>query len=316
MSLLIVGLDNTIVNVALPSIQHDLHATVSGLQWTIDAYTLVLASLLMLSGSTADRFGRRRMFSDRPRAVHARFAAVQHGARTRLAHRVPDGPGGRRLDAQPGRDVDHHERVHRPARTRPGDRRVGRRRRHQPALGPVVGGALVDSVGWRSIFWINVPIGLVALALTLRFVPESRPRSPDALDPVGQAAGPRAPGSLTFGIIEGPGRGWGSPLIIACFAVSAAALVGFIAYEPRRRGAADRPAVLPQRPVRRRHVIAVCAFAALAAFLFLNTLYLQNVRGSQPLPGRSRHAAVRRDDGRLGRSPGGSSAAGAPGSRW
>ncbi len=132
MSLFIVGLDNTIVNVALPSIRNDLHASVSGLQWTIDAYTVVLASLLMLSGSTADRLGRRRTFQTGLVHLHARLAAVQPGAEPGLAGGVPDAAGGRRLDAQPGRDVDHHQHLHRPARAGPGDRRLGRRRRDQP----------------------------------------------------------------------------------------------------------------------------------------------------------------------------------------
>ena len=89
MSLFIVGLDSTIVNVALPSIRRELHASVSGLQWTIDAYALVLASLLMLSGSTADRLGRRRDVPGGPGRVHARLAAVQPGPGPRLAGRLP-----------------------------------------------------------------------------------------------------------------------------------------------------------------------------------------------------------------------------------
>ena len=115
MSILLVSLDNTIVNVALPTIHRDLGASLSQLQWIIDAYTVVLATLLILSGSIADRIGRKRVFGDRPRAVLARLAPVQRRALTRLADRVPRSSGRGRLDAQPGRDVDHPQRLHRPA---------------------------------------------------------------------------------------------------------------------------------------------------------------------------------------------------------
>ncbi len=115
MSLLIVGLDTTIVNVALPSIHRSLNASVSGLQWTIDAYTLVIASLLMLSGSTADRLGRKRVFQDRTGRVHTRLGPVRGGAEPRRADRRARAAGDRRLDAQPGRDVDHPQRLRGPA---------------------------------------------------------------------------------------------------------------------------------------------------------------------------------------------------------
>ncbi len=115
MSLLIVGLDNTIVNVALPSIGRELKTTVSGLQWTVDAYTLVLASLLMLSGSMADRLGRRRVFQAGLTLFTGALAAVQRRSEPRLADRLSHAAGDRRLDAQPGRDVDHSQRLHRRA---------------------------------------------------------------------------------------------------------------------------------------------------------------------------------------------------------
>ena len=136
MSLLIVGLDSTIVNVALPSIQRDLHASVSGLQWTVDAYTLVLASLLMLSGSTADRVGRRRTFQTGLAVFTLGSLLCSLAPGPGLAGRVPDAAGRRRLDAQPGRHVDHHEHLHRARRAGPRDRRLGRRGRHQHGARP------------------------------------------------------------------------------------------------------------------------------------------------------------------------------------
>jgi EmrB/QacA subfamily drug resistance transporter len=150
------------------------------------------------------------------------------------------------------------------------------------ALGPIVGGALVDSIGWRSIFWINVPVGVAALVLTRFFVPESRAAHPRRLDPGGQALVLVFLAALTGAIIEGPGRGWSSPLIIVCFVVAAAALAGFVAYERRIPEPLIDPRFFRSVPFSSATVIAVCAFAALSGFLFLNTLYLQNVRGFTP----------------------------------
>ena len=92
------------------------------------------------------------------------------------------------------------------------------------ALGPIVGGALVSAIGWRSIFWINIPLGLAAIALTLRFIPESRAPRPRRFDPVGQVLVIVLLATLTYGIIEAPSRGWTSPVILAAFAASGAAL--------------------------------------------------------------------------------------------
>ena len=214
MSLLIVGLDNTIVNVALPSLQRDLHASVSGLQWTVDAYTLVLASLLMLSGSTADRLGRRRIFQTGlvVFSVGSLLCSLAPGLGWLVVFRMVQAVGGSMLNPVAMSIITN-------VFTDPKERAraigvwggvVG----ISLALGPIVGGALVDSVGWRSIFWINVPVGMAALLLTALFVPESRADHPRRPDLVGQALVLVFLLTLTFGIIEGPGRGWTSPLIL------------------------------------------------------------------------------------------------------
>ena len=174
----------------------------------------------------------------------------------RLADRVPDGAGGRRLDAQPGRHVDHHQHLHRPARTGPGHRRVGRRGRHLAWRSARWSAALlVDSVGWRSIFWINVPVGLAALVLTARLRPRvPRRRGRAALDPVGQLLVIAPAGLADVRDHRGArARAGRSPLILGCVAVAAAALVALLLLRAAPRRAADRPAVLPQRAVQRRH---------------------------------------------------------------
>jgi EmrB/QacA subfamily drug resistance transporter len=279
MSLLIVGLDSTIVNVALPSIQHDLHAPVSGLQWTIDAYTLVLASFLMLAGSTGDRVGRRRTFQTGLAVftLGSLLCSLAPGLGWLVAFRMVQAVGGSMLNPVAMSIITN-------TFTRPAERAraigvwggvIG----ISLALGPLAGGALVASVGWRGIFWVNIPVGLAALVLTALFVPESRAPHPRRVDPVGQVLVIAALASLTYGIIEGPNAGWTSVRILGCFAVAAAAATGLIAYEPRRREPLIDLRFFRSAPFSGATIIAVSAFAALGGFLFLNTLYLQDVRG-------------------------------------
>jgi MFS family permease len=185
-SILMVGLDNTIVNVALPSVGRELHAGVSGLQWIVDAYTLVLASFLMLSGSMGDRLGRRRVFQSGLVlfALGSLLCSVAPSLGWLVAFRMVQAVGGSMLNPVAMSIIRN---VFTDARERAQAIGVwGATVGISLGLGPVVGGALVDSAGWRSIFWINVPIGVAALALTMRFVPESRAPRPRRLDPVGQ----------------------------------------------------------------------------------------------------------------------------------
>ncbi len=151
------------------------------------------------------------------------------------------------------------------------------------ALGPVVGGLLIASVGWRGIFWVNIPVGVAAIVLTALFVPESKAPHPRRLDPVGQVLVIVTLASLIYGIIEGPSHGWGSPEIITCFCLFAVALATLLVYEPRRREPLLDFRFFRSAPFSGATVIAVSAFAALGGFLFLNTLYLQDVRGYSAL---------------------------------
>ncbi|MCT9930922.1 MFS transporter [Planotetraspora sp. A-T 1434] len=283
MSLLIVSLDNTIVNVALPALGRELRAPVSGLQWTVDAYTLTLASLLMLSGSTADRIGRRRVFQIGLAVftTGSLLCSVAPSLLWLVIFRAVQAIGGSMLNPVAMSIITNTF--------------TDRRERAQAigvwggvvgismALGPVVGGLLTDTVNWRAIFWINVPIGLLAIALTWRFVPESKAPKARRIDPVGQILVIALLGPLTYGIIEGPEAGWTSPLIMGCFAVAVLALVALLVYEPRR----DEPLIdvrfFRSAPFSGAAAIAVSGFAALGSFLFLNTLYLQSHRGLSAL---------------------------------
>ncbi|MFF2009034.1 MFS transporter [Streptomyces sp. NPDC058195] len=283
MSLLIVSLDNTVLNVALPSMQKELHATVAGMQWTIDAYTLVLASLLMLAGSTADRIGRRRVFKAGLVlfTLGSLLCSVAPNLESLVAFRMVQAVGGSMLNPVAMSIITN-------TFTDPRERAraigvwggvVG----ISMAAGPVVGGLLVDSVGWRSIFWINLPVGLAALLLTWAYVPESRAPKPRRPDPVGQLLVIGLLGSLTYAIIEAPSSGWTSPRILLFAALALGSLAGLLAYESRRSEPLIDLRFFRSAPFSGATVIAVCAFAALSGFLFLNTLYLQNVRGLSAL---------------------------------
>jgi EmrB/QacA subfamily drug resistance transporter len=283
MSLLIVGLDVTIVNVALPSIGRDLHASVSGLQWTVDAYTLVLASFLMLSGSTADRLGRKRTFVVGLILFSAGslLCSLAPALGLLVVFRMLQAVGGSMLNPVAMSIITN-------TFTDPRERAqavgvwggvVG----ISMALGPVLGGLLVSSAGWRSIFWINIPVGLAAIVLALRYVPESRAPRARRFDPVGQVLWIVLLATLTYGIIEAPGRGWTSPAILAAFLTSAAALLAFLIYEPRRKDPLIDLRFFRSIPFASATVTAVAAFATLGGFLFLNTLYLQEVRGLSPV---------------------------------
>ncbi|MDT5037284.1 MAG: hypothetical protein QOE03_2469, partial [Micromonosporaceae bacterium] len=165
LSLFIVGLDSTIVNIALPAIGRDLHASLSGLQWTIDAYTLVLASLLILAGSTADRVGRRRTFQTGLVVfiLGSLLCSLAPSLGWLIAFRMLQAVGGSMLNPVAMSIITN-------TFTEPRERAraigvwggvVG----ISLALGPVVGGALVGSLGWRSIFWMNIPVGVAAVVL-------------------------------------------------------------------------------------------------------------------------------------------------------
>ncbi|MEV8324240.1 MFS transporter [Kitasatospora sp. NPDC056731] len=283
MSLLIVSLDNTILNVALPAIQRDLHTSVSGLQWTVDAYTLVLASLLMLSGSTADRVGRRRVFQIGLVVFTAAslLCSLAPGLGWLVAARMLQAVGGSMLNPVAMSIISNTFTDSRQRARAIGvwSGVVG----ISMAAGPIVGGALVESAGWRAVFWINVPIGLAALFLTRRYVPESRAPRPRRVDPVGQVLVIVLLTALTYAIIESPERGWTSPLVVSCAAAALAALLGLLWYEPRRADPLIELRFFRSAPFAGATVIAVAAFASLGGFLFVSSLYLQNVRGLTPL---------------------------------
>jgi EmrB/QacA subfamily drug resistance transporter len=226
-------LDASIVTVALPTIQRNLHAQLAGLQWVVDAYTLPFAVLLLTAGTLGDRFGRKRVFLIG--LVVFTAGSAMCGLATTLgwliAGRVLQGVGGAALS--------------------PGSLSVLAaafpipRERTQVigiwsgvsgvalAAGPLLGGLLIQASGWQAIFFVNLPIGVVALLLGLRVLAESRNPAANRLDLPGQVLAIGGLAALAYALIEAQADGWGSTLILALFAASAVLLIGFLWVEAR-----------------------------------------------------------------------------------
>ncbi|MGR6968260.1 MFS transporter [Streptomyces cynarae] len=283
LSMFLVGLDTTIVNVGLPAIGRGLGAGTRDLEWTVDAYTLVLASLLISSGALADRFGRRRVFQCGLAVFGAAslLCALAPSVGALIAARAVQGIGASMLspvalaivvNAMP----DPRERA----------QAIGVWASVfglSMAAGPVTGGALIAGFGWRSVFWVNAPVIVAALVLSALFVPESRGQRARRLDIPGQALLTVVIGVLVGILIEGPRIGWTSPAALAAYAVTGAATAGFVRVECRRTEPLMDPRLF-RRPVFSSAVLgAVAVFVALNVTLLLNTLYLQHTRGWTPL---------------------------------
>jgi EmrB/QacA subfamily drug resistance transporter len=279
LSLLIVSMDATIVNVAIPSIRADLHASASQMQWVVDIYTLVLASLLMLAGATGDRFGRRRVFQIglATFALGSLLCSVAPTITMLIAARLIQGIGGSMLNPVALSIISQIfvGRVERARALGFWGAVVG----ISMALGPIVGGFLIDAVGWRAVFWINLPICAAAIILTAIVVPESKSATMRDIDPVGQLLAVLSLFGLVFVLIEGPGLGWTNPAIVAIAAVAAAAFALFLRYESRRHDPFIDLRFFRSIPFASATVTAVCAFAGWGAFLFMMSLYLQGERG-------------------------------------
>lgn len=282
-ALFMVGLDNTIVNVGLPAIGESLHTSVSGLQWTVAGYTIVLASLLMFSGAAADRVGRRAIFQVGLAlfTMGSWLCSLAPNLDMLIAFRVLQGIGGSMLAPSAlGIITNTFSRPEERARAiGVWDGVSGL----SMALGPVAGGILVGLTGWRGIFWANVPVGLAAIMMTALLVPESKAEKGRKADPPGQFLVITMLGSLAYAIIQGPSAGWTSPSIAGFFLLSIAALAILLWYEPRREQPLIDFRFFRSVPFSASTAVAVCAIAASAGFLFLTTLYLQDVRGFSPL---------------------------------
>jgi EmrB/QacA subfamily drug resistance transporter len=278
-----IGLDDTVVSIGLPTMAKGFHASVSGLQWIADGYTMVLATFLIFGGATADRFGRRRIFRVGLSlfTISSALCSLAPSLGWLITFRVVQALGGSMLNPVAvsiisGVFTGPAQRA-RAISVWVGTFGIGM------ALGPAVGGVLIGAVGWRGIFWVNIPVGLCAIALTSKFVPESRTDMPRRPDPVGQVLAIVILGSLVYAIIEGAYADWRTATIRGLFITAAAALAVLVGYELRRKEPLIDPRYFRNRSFCAATTIAICAFANLGGFLFLTSIYLQVVRGFSPV---------------------------------
>ncbi|MCU1486438.1 MAG: drug resistance transporter [Actinomycetia bacterium] len=282
LALVVVTMDTTILNVALPSLVRDLHASASGLAWIVDGYTLVFAGLLLTAGSIGDRFGRRGAFGAGLLVFAGACAAsaLSHTTGQLIAMRALTGIGAAlvfpaTLSILIHVFTDPVERQ-RAIAVWAGTAGIG------IGLGPVAGGLLLRHFSWGSIFWVNVPICLVALVGARVLLPPSD-RSDGRLDLGGAALSVAGLVSLVYGIIEGPDRGWSSPVVLGAFVVAAAAFTAFVRVE---LGTAEP--MLDLRLFRNPRFSAASLsvttlYFALFGVIFFQTQHLQFVLGYDPL---------------------------------
>ncbi|GAA2752689.1 MULTISPECIES: MFS transporter [Kitasatospora] len=285
-------LDITVVNVALPSIRKDLHADFTDLQWVFDAYTLTLAALVLTAGSLADRLGRRKMFAVGLVifSVASFLCAVSPNPTFLNIARAVQGVGGAIMFAVSLALIAQEFTAGRERGAAMGA--YGATIGVAVAVGPLIGGALTDTLGWESIFYLNVPIGAAALVITFLKVRESRDPNATRVDWAGVAVFSGALFLLVLALVRGNADGWTSPKILALFCVSAVLLAAFVAIELR----VAEP-MLPLGLFRRAAFTGVqlAAFAVssslFALFLYL-TLYLQNYLGLSPFQAGLRYLPI------------------------
>jgi EmrB/QacA subfamily drug resistance transporter len=276
--LFMIMLDNTVVNVALPAIQSDLGAELSGLQWIVAGYALSFAALMLIGGKVADAFGRRRIFviGIAVFTLASLWCGLAESTGMLIAARVVQGAGAALMNPatlsiiaatfaarQRGTAIGIWAGVSALAL----------------AIGPLVGGLITEHIDWSWIFFVNVPVGIVAIVASFLFIDESRDETHVRLDLPGLATSAIALFSLTYGLIEANSHGWGSPLILGSFALAAVMFGAFIMLERHQRNP-----MLPLELFRSgtyvgaNLVVLLVALAMFGVFFFMS-LYMQNILG-------------------------------------
>jgi MFS transporter, DHA2 family, methylenomycin A resistance protein len=282
MSLFIIQVDVTIVNVALPSIQHSLHTTPGDLESAISAYTLALAALIPVGGALGDRYGRKRIFliGVTVFALGSMACALSPGATALIGFRALQGVGGAAMLALTLSIITE---------TFPAEIRASAIGTWAAiggtgfGVGPVAGGILLSFFGWSSIFWVNVPFAVAAVALTLVAVPESRNPASRRLDGPGVVASAFGLVGITLGFTEASSHPWGSAPVIAPLVIGAAFLGCFAWWERHTSHPMIPPSLLGARSFVSASGVFFISYAAFSSVLYYVTLLYQDVSGWSPL---------------------------------
>jgi EmrB/QacA subfamily drug resistance transporter len=277
-SLFIIQVDVTIVNVALPSIQHGLHTTPGGLEWVISAYALALAALIPVGGALGDRYGRKRIFLIGVTifALGSIACALAPSDQALIVSRALQGVGGAAMLALTLSIITE---------TFPAETRVSAIGTWAAiggtgfGVGPVAGGILLSFFGWSSVFWVNIPFVVVAVALTLVAVEESRNPASRRLDGPGVAISALGLVGVTLGLIEASSHPWGSAPVLAPLAIGAVCLVCFALWERHSRHPMIPPTLLGARSFVSASGVFLISYAAFSSVLFYVTLLYQDVHG-------------------------------------
>jgi DHA2 family multidrug resistance protein-like MFS transporter len=283
LAVLMVTIDNTIVNVALPTLSRELSAGTSGLQWIVDSYTLVFAGLLLAAGHLGDRFGRKRAL------ITGLFAFGATSALAAMSDSLGELIGARALMGIAAALIF-------PATlalltniftiTRERVAAIGIWSAVSGiavALGPVGGGWLLEKYSWHSVFWVNLPIAAITIVAAFRLLPESRADHTGRIDLAGVGLSIVAISTLVWTVIEGPQHGWVSPISLGGFAISAAALAAFIGWEQRVASPILNVRLFLNRRFTAASAAIAIAFFALFGFIFLITQFFQAVQGYSTL---------------------------------
>jgi EmrB/QacA subfamily drug resistance transporter len=283
LALLVTSIDHTIINVAMPRLVSDLGASSAQLQWVVASYTIVFAGLLLTAGSLGDRFGRRHaLLAGLATFLAGSVVAATAGSTTALiAGRCVMGAGGAlimptTLSILVNVFGDARERAKAIAAwTAASAAGI--------ALGPIIGGALMRTFSWSSVFWINVPLLVAAIAGALHLVPDSRDPHATRLDPVGAVLSIAAISSLVYAVIQAPERGWTSEASITNFVISTVLCVVFVGWELRRDDPMLDVTLFRSRGFSAGSITLTLLFFAMAGTVFLQAQYLQVVLGYTPL---------------------------------
>ena len=279
LSVLMTIMDLTIVNLAIPSIRTELGATAAHAQWTIAIYALGVASLQLLGGEAGDRFGRRRVLQIGTTVfmLGSLLCSLAPTIDVLIAARLIQAVGASMMNPVALAIISQ-------VFVEPTERARaigiwGAVFGAALALGPIVGGVLIETVGWRGVFWINLPIGAAAVVACAVLVPDSETSTRRGTDLLGQLLATGSLFGLVFVLIESPGQGWTHPWVIITAAAAACAFVGFLRHESRHPDPFIDLRLFRSTPFAAAAVIALSVFTVWGAFLFMMSIYLQGWRG-------------------------------------